>query len=232
MRRIVQHIKMSMASIKHMEWMTQAYGEKTQGVYRLPFEGTWYVKNGGISNEEQGSLQLSRRFGYTFCKVSDQRLSYKQQGLQLEDYICYNQPVVAAAKGRVVEIGDGIADAPIQTSLFGKRGYHKKGQDIRGNYILIQHEYEEYSLVAYLKQGSICVKVGEYVKAGQTIARCGNSGWCTEPQLYFQVQKGKDFYTAQGRIIDFNPPVQVEVRGRKTQLQLIGRGQCVVNIQR
>lgn len=80
-----------------------------------------------------------------------------------------------------------------------------------GNYVIIEHENKEYSMLAHLKKNSIQVKVGELVKEGQHIGRCGNSGNSSEPHLHFQIMNSIDFESARSiriRFKDDNKPIQ------------------------
>ena len=79
------------------------------------------------------------------------------------------QPVVAAADGKVVYAGSGL------------RGY--------GNLVIIQHSPT--FLSAYGHNQSLLVNEGQTVKRGQTIAKMGNSD-ASRTQLHFEVrQNGK-----------------------------------------
>lgn len=53
-------------------------------------------------------------------------------------------------------------------------------------------------MYAHLRRGSLTVKPGDRVRAGQQIARCGNSGNRTEPHLHFQLTDGPDLNSARG----------------------------------
>lgn len=44
----------------------------------------------------------------------------------------------------------------------------------------------------HLHKGSIIVKVGDTVKAGQKIAELGNTGWSTAPHLHFEIWESSD----------------------------------------
>jgi len=51
---------------------------------------------------------------------------------------------------------------------------------------------------------SVKVKVGDRVKQGDIIAKCGNSGYATEePCLYFQLLSSKNFYLSTSLPIAF-----------------------------
>jgi murein DD-endopeptidase MepM/ murein hydrolase activator NlpD len=57
-----------------------------------------------------------------------------------------------------------------------------------GNCVVIQHREGEVSVLAHLKRGSIVVKVGDNVKRGQLLGKCGNSGNSSEPHLHCHLQ--------------------------------------------
>jgi murein DD-endopeptidase MepM/ murein hydrolase activator NlpD len=78
-------------------------------------------------------------------------------------------PVVAAADGVVAYAGNGIA--------------------IFGGLILIRHG--DGWITAYGNCGALLVARGQAVKKGQTIAKSGDTGYVTEPQLHFEVRQGR-----------------------------------------
>ena len=64
-----------------------------------------------------------------------------------------------------------------------------------GNLIVIRHEaggVVEYSAYGHLKPGSVAVKVGDRVVAGQKIAQVGDTGDTPVVHLHFQINAGPD----------------------------------------
>jgi murein DD-endopeptidase MepM/ murein hydrolase activator NlpD len=57
---------------------------------------------------------------------------------------------------------------------------------VRGNAIFIDHGWGVYSGLYHLSK--IEVKVGQFVKQGQIIARVGNTGLSTGPHLHWDVR--------------------------------------------
>jgi murein DD-endopeptidase MepM/ murein hydrolase activator NlpD len=57
-----------------------------------------------------------------------------------------------------------------------------------GNLVLIRHPNGFVS--AYANNGELSVKRGENVKRGQIIAKSGQSGNVSSPQLHFELRKG------------------------------------------
>lgn len=47
------------------------------------------------------------------------------------------------------------------------------------------------------------MKIGQRVKKGDVIAKCGNSGNTTEPHIHFQVQNTSHFYSCLGIPVHF-----------------------------
>ena len=85
---------------------------------------------------------------------------------------------IAAARGAPVQAADAGAVAYAGNEL---RGY--------GNLILIKHPNGWIS--AYAHCDLILVKTGQKVARGQVIARVGSTGNVSEPQLHFELRRGK-----------------------------------------
>ncbi len=61
--------------------------------------------------------------------------------------------------------------------------------DSAGNYVTIDHGNGYTTKYFHLALGSVCVAVGEQVKAGQKIGDMGSTGYSTGAHLHFQVEK-------------------------------------------
>jgi hypothetical protein len=103
------------------------------------------------------------------------------QGGTIEDYHCFRLPVLAAADGTVVGIENDIADSPVG---------NVNDQQPWGNRVTIHHGYGLYSTVAHLARGSVAVCLGQFVRRGDLLGRCGSSGRSPRPHLHFQLQTG------------------------------------------
>ncbi len=143
---------------------------------KLPFWGEWTVAQG---YDGEFTHQDEWRFAWDFVITDAFNLQYSGEGLKPEDYYCFGKPVIAPADGEIVAIENEIDDNPI-----GKVNLVKNW----GNTIVIKHTPYLYSQLSHLKKGSIKVKQGEHVKAGQIMGACGNSGRSPYPHLHFQLQ--------------------------------------------
>ena len=139
--------------------------------YRLPFQGSWTVLNGGITQATSHTWELpSQRYAYDFLIADAQGNSFQGPEERLSSFYCYGQPILSPAHGIVIAAVDGAPDSPVCSP----RKAVCAAKDLRGNYLLLQHSPREYSLLAHLKPGSLLVRQGESVRQGQPVAACGN----------------------------------------------------------
>jgi murein DD-endopeptidase MepM/ murein hydrolase activator NlpD len=153
---------------------------------------------------------LQQQYAYDFSGTDASGLRFKNDGKAREDYIGYGKEIIAPANGTIVEVIDGIFD----NSLGARNPYAQIG-----NTIIIQHSNKEYSVLAFLKQGSIRVKVGDKITRGQVLAQCGSSGNATEPLLHYHLQDSPYLQTAKGIKFYFERAM-VSKEGKK-ELKLI-----------
>jgi hypothetical protein len=168
--------------------------DRQQIRYRLPVTGCWTVYNGGVTPEISHSWGLAgQRYAYDLVVCDeDGRRCCVCVGRARRPDACYawGQPVVAPAAGLVVSVQDGHRDCP-WVGIVDPFAWSSLG-----NFVVIRHAEGEYSLLAHLQRGSVCVRPGQAVEAGQIVGPCGNSGHSTEPHLHFQVQDTRRFLLA------------------------------------
>ena len=74
----------------------------------------------------------------------------------------------------------------------------------------------EFALLAHLRRGSVRVRKGQRVRAGDALGVCGNSGNSSEPHLHFHLQdRAALFGGARGL------PITFAGRGRPVQGQFV-----------
>jgi hypothetical protein len=213
--------------------------------YILPFEGEWSVVNGGLDKNVSHSWYiLPQRYAYDFLVIDEHGKSYTGDSKSVESYYCYGMNIISPADGEVVSVSDKYADSKV----YADGTVDCSAKDIRGNYIMLKHNENEYSTIAHIMPKSILVAAGQKVKQGEIIARCGNSGNTSEPHIHFQIQDGKNFFASAGLPIQFNDitismkgnyksydsrPLNIEeiqvADSNNTELKSIHRGQTVKN---
>ena len=125
-----------------------AYKPKTELI--LPFKGAWYA----IHTYDLFSLHrfsLSQRFALDFLKVDVYGRTFRGEGLQLEDYYAFNQPILAPGDGVIIDLANDV-DENIPKNPPSERDFKDNPYKALGNFVLIDHENGEYSLLAHLKK--------------------------------------------------------------------------------
>ncbi|MFJ4336565.1 M23 family metallopeptidase [Streptomyces sp. NPDC088915] len=124
-----------------------------------------------------------------------------------EDFPAFGAPLFAVADATVVHAEDGQRDHLSRNSLpaflyllvfEGVARVLAGARRIVGNHLILDLGDGTHAVYAHLRQGSLAVRAGDRVTAGQELARCGNSGNSTEPHLHFQLMNGPDLDTARG----------------------------------
>ena len=157
----------------------ERFGKETEVALHLPFFGNWTVSQshgGELTHRENWKHALD------FVVRDEHGRSFRLPGKEPSDFYCYGLPVLAPADGKVVALLDGIEDNRIG---------HSNLKENWGNTLVLQHNGHLYTKMSHLKAGSFCVRLGDHVKKGETLALCGNSGRSPEPHLHFQVQKNE-----------------------------------------
>ncbi len=142
----------------------------------LPFWGEWTVTqahHGEYTHKEDWA------HAWDFEITDDNGATFKNSGRNLEDYYCYNKPVISPVDGVIEEVVDHIEDNDV-----GDMNLEYNW----GNTIIVKHSEKLYMKLSHLKPGSFKVSRGDTVRRGDILAYCGNSGRSPEPHLHFQIQ--------------------------------------------
>ena len=82
-----------------------------------------------------------------------------------------------------------IADGRV-TTVAWQENYKNGKKTGAGQYIMIDHGNNFFSMYMHLVKGSQKVKQGDQVKAGQYIGDCGTTGGSTGPHLHLEIREG------------------------------------------
>lgn len=111
------------------------------------------------------------------------------------DHSSFGEPVLAVAEGTVVAASGSQRDHRARTTwpallLMLVEGSVREAGGARwvlGNHVVVQHDDATCSAYAHLRRGSLRVRRGDRVAAGQQLGEVGNSGNSSEPHLHFQL---------------------------------------------
>lgn len=182
---------------------------------RLPFNGIWWVFWGGATERQNYHVIAPDQRHAWDILVWRNGGTHRGDGKRLTDYWAFGWPILAPAPARVIEAVDGLPD-----NVPG----HMDPQHAAGNHVVLDLGHGEYALIAHLRHGSVAVKVGDRVRTGELLGRCGNSGNTSEPHVHFHVQDGPTLFREEGLPVEFSEYV---ADGRRVAHGIPVQGQFV-----
>ncbi|WOX23446.1 M23 family metallopeptidase [Streptomyces solicathayae] len=178
-----------------------------------PVTGRWSALNSPADRTpSHGTHQYGQTYAIDIVAESDERArpafaAFWPVVRHNRDFPAFGAPLLAVADGTVVHAEDGQRDHLSRNSLpavlylmlvesaaRALLGAHR----VTGNHLVLDLGDGTFAMYAHLQRGSLAVRPGDRVTAGQELARCGNSGNSTEPHVHFQLMDGPDLDTARG----------------------------------
>ena len=192
-------------------------GAVTKTVFRWPLAQGLWTAGAGASFHTTHRWAIPEEFALDILQFGPNGRSYRTDGVRLADFYAYGAPVVAAADGVVVPLVTGGKENPPLMRKPGEAFPAYMGRvaaqqnvnmagglpGLMGDAVILDHGNGEYSVYAHLQPGSVTVRQGQAVKAGQPIAKLGSSGNSTEPHLHFQVCDRPSALSCAGLIPNF-----------------------------
>ena len=189
---------------------------ESANAYRFPLQGVWYV-GAGPSIHSHHRTVVAQEYALDLIQLQENGRTHRGDGTRRGDFRAYGAKVMAAADGRVVAaVGDqdetdedlrrpGEAlEAYMSRVRQAQMGRIGRGTNaVIGNHVVIAHAGGEHSVYAHLKPGSVRVKAGDAVRAGDLLGEVGTSGNSTEPHLHFHVCNGAEPLLCAGIPVKF-----------------------------
>ena len=159
-------------------------GKPSSVPFRLPVEGEWVTFWGGEAKETNrlAAFLPDRRWGLHLVRAEG-GVTHTGSGERAEDYLAWDQPVLAPAAGEVVAVRDG--EPEVQPGRLWQQG------EPLGNHVVLRVAEGEYCFLAHLRAGTIPLAVGDSVRAGDLVGHVGCSGQMTltpEPHVALHLQ--------------------------------------------
>jgi hypothetical protein len=166
-----------------------------------PFNGGIWLAGDGPDNASNhrrsilaidGHIYSPERFAIDWIKVGPNGDTRHDGSTKNENWWAWGEPILAVADGRITEVVDEFPDntprvlPPVTLD------------NIAGNHIILQIAPNRFVTYAHLQKGSITVRVGDHVRAGEVLALLGNSGNTTGAHLHLQVTDGNSVLQSQG----------------------------------
>jgi len=154
----------------------ERYSENT---YRMPITEEWFTFWGGTNELLNYHYALEhQRYAYDLS-IFEGDSTFEGDPTDNESYHAFGKDVVAPRDGVVVSVENEIAD---NTPTVGTNT-----EEPLGNHVIMEHENNEYSVIAHLQEGTVEVREGDQLSAGDLLGLAGNSGSSSEPHIHFHV---------------------------------------------
>jgi murein DD-endopeptidase len=171
---------------------------------KSPLRGNNWSAGNGPSNTSphrrsvlpvDGQPHIGQRYAIDWIQLGNDGNSFSDDKHKNSSYFAWDQPIHAVADGKIIEAKDGI---PENIPESGKLAVTITSDTLAGNFIIEDLDNGHYAAYAHLRPGTLKVKVGDTVRAGDVIGHLGNSGNSSEPHLHFQVCDAPSFYDSEG----------------------------------
>jgi hypothetical protein len=195
------------------------YQQKTSLI--LPFRGPGIVGQDWVTNGGHGGGHggvYGSDFAIDVRGLDENYAEQKNDADENASAAGWGREILAPARGTVTYARNDVPNNPHPGNRPDINMYtalHDPVMAYYGNCVIVDHGNSEYSVMAHMQQGSVTVKVGERVAAGQVIGRLGNSGDSFGPHLHYQLQSGPRLFQDQSLPFRFqNIDVPQLSRGR------------------
>lgn len=169
----------------------------------FPLRGAWWAIQGSDWSDRHKQEPYSQAYAMDFVKLGPDNHFFRGNGLAVEDHYSWNQPVYAAAGGKITyviydmpDLRPGVPPDP--------RMFRNDPRRYLGNAVAVSHGNGEVSYYAGLQQASLAVNEGQLIKRGALLGRVGNSGLSPGPHLHVHLMEGPNPFIDQGLPLKFS----------------------------
>ncbi|WP_082961804.1 M23 family metallopeptidase [Mycobacterium sp. 852002-51152_SCH6134967] len=165
-------------------------------VLRPPLRGAGWVDAGGCCgtsahrtalNPINGRLWAAERFAIDYVQLDPDGRLITGDPSKPESFAFFGADIHAVRDGRVVSVLDGLPE-----QVPGRNPTGLPLNQYAGNHVVQDLGDGNYALYAHIKTGTVAVKPGDRLTAGQVLGEVGNTGNSTAPHLHFHVMSSPD----------------------------------------
>jgi hypothetical protein len=167
-----------------------------------PLSGPGWLDGGGCCdmgahrmalNPINGQLWAAERFAIDYLQFQPDGRLYTGDQTKLASFKYFGADILAVADGPVVATSDGLPE-----QVPGKDPTGLALDQYAGNHIVQDLGNGNFALYAHIKTGTVKVKPGDRLRAGQVIGSVGNTGNSSAPHLHFHVMSTPDPLRSDG----------------------------------
>lgn len=142
-----------------------------------------------------GRMRIAQRFAIDWMRLGPDGRAFHGDAKSNSNFYSYGAEVLAVADGRVSDLRDGVPD---NVGVTERSSRVVTVDSAVGNYVILDLGRGRFAVYAHLQPGSLKVKFGDRVNAGQPVALLGNSGNSDAPHLHFELTDGNSPMASEG----------------------------------
>jgi murein DD-endopeptidase len=190
--------------------------QKAVPVLRAPLRGSAWVAFNAFSAYDHrrafvqfdGRVRIAQRFAIDWARLGPDRRLFHGDSKSNANFYGYGAEVLAVGAGQISAVKDGLPDN-VGSSERSSRVITL--DNVVGNYVILDLGHGHFAVYAHLQPGSLRVKLGDKVKAGQVLGLLGNSGNSDGPHLHFQLVDANSPMGSEGVPYDLQTFTQLGV---------------------
>jgi Peptidase family M23 len=173
-------------------------------VVRPPVRGRWIAINSPATRvPSHGTRELGQAYAIDLVHAPDPDVEWRPvhrwpPARRPESFPGFGVPIVAPADGVVAAASGWQRDHWSRNSPLGLAYLMAEmiirallsmldGRFVIGNHVVLDLGDGVFAVFAHLRRGSLKVRRGDWVRAGDQLGECGNSGNTSEPHLHFHL---------------------------------------------
>src|SRR5262245_43552406 len=131
-----------------------------------------------------GKAVVPQRYAIDWVRLGADEKLFHDSPVENKNYYGYGAEALAVADATVEEIREGLPEvAPFVSGNTASVSF----ENATGNYVVLNLGASRFAVYAHLQPGSLLVKKGQRVRAGQVVGLVGSSGNSGLPHLHFHL---------------------------------------------
>lgn len=151
-------------------------------ILELPVKDNWTALHAGESILVNYHCAFeAQKYAIDMVKSDEDGCFYQGEGKDLQDFYTMGQMILSPVDGEIVNVVDSLENEPVTLTP-------NNPHNPAGNHVVIKFDTDRYVFLAHLDRNTALVEPGQKVKAGDVLAKAGNSGNTSWPHLHIHIQ--------------------------------------------
>jgi hypothetical protein len=148
--------------------------------------------------KKMGIAANANRYASDLVIVDNQGDMYRGDPWNKKNWLTYGAPIYAPGAGIVAGAENHYPDNEYDGKKINYPQAPPGADEDLGNFVIIDHGDDEFSVMPHMLAGSLTVKKGDRVRQGQLVGRVGFSGDAIFPHVHYSLLNCGDIHRCEG----------------------------------